>query len=758
MLFSATLSVVHAFPRMNVLVRFVPLAVLASATLLAAQQPALTGYSPAASQRQRAAEAEAIRRPAPERARAHSRVLSAEAHVAGTPGQARTRDYVIQQMRAMGLDTEVRTYNVYLPHATSARVWRVSPAARELPTAEPPIPGDGTSAGAQYPAANGYSAAGDVQGQVVYVNFGLMEDYARLDSMGVSVRGKIAVARYGRSFRGIKAREAERNGALALILYSDPQQDGPGTGAAYPGGPMRPGTAIQRGSIFNGNGDPTTPGVPSVRGARRTAPTYGSPQPRDTATRSRDPRRQDRRRPSQERDERAPPIVLPIPSIPVVAIGYDNAAELLRGLSGREVPEGWQGGLPFRYRVGAGPTVARVAVETDARTPAAYKQIWNTLGTIRGSEFPDELVLVGAHRDSWGPGAADNVSGTVSVLEAARAVAEQARAGNRPRRTIIFATWDAEEWGLIGSTEFVEEDSARLMRGAAAYFNMDVSATGPNFGGSASPSLRQMVRDVARTVPDPSGNGTVYEVWRRTAGLVADSLEPAMGDPGGGSDFAPFYNHLGIPHADWGFGGRYGVYHSHYDSFNWMTRFGDPDFRRHTAAAQIAATMVMRMANADVLPYDYAGFARQMRRYLPVLDSTFRARGYTALDTDALRGAIDRMERAGEGMARARDEVLATRLPNRRNLERANASLRRVERALTRPRGLRSRPWFRSLVYAADENNGYANVVFPSVQEAVRADDRRLAERELADLATRFLAATDALLNARDILTGDERR
>ncbi len=742
---------------MNVLVRLVPLALLASVTL-AAQQPALTGYSPAAAQRERAAEADAIRRPAPERARAHSRILSAETHVAGTPAQARTRDYVIQQMREMGLDTEVRTYNVYLPHATSARVWRVSPGPRELPTGEPAVPGDSTSALAQYPAANGYSAAGDVQGQVVYVNFGLAADYARLDSLGVSVRGKIAVARYGRSFRGIKAREAERHGALALILYSDPQQDGPGTGTAYPGGPMRPGTAIQRGSVFNGNGDPTTPGVPSVRGARRTAPTYGNPQPRDTTPRGRDPRRRDPRRTDPDREERAAPIVLPIPSIPVVAIGYDNAAELLRGLAGREVPEAWQGGLPFRYHVGAGPVVARVAVETDARTPAAYKQIWNTLGTIRGSEFPDELVLVGAHRDGWGPGAADNVSGTVSVLEAARAVAEQARAGNRPRRTVVFATWDAEEWGLIGSTEFVEQDSARLARGAAAYFNIDVSATGPNFGGSASPSLRQLVRDVARTVPDPSGNGNVYEVWRRTAGLAADSLEPAMGDPGGGSDFAPFYNHLGIPHADWGFSGRYGVYHSQYDSFNWMTRFGDPDFRRHTAAAQIAATMVLRMANADVLPYDYAGFARQMRRYLPALDSTFRARGYTALNTDALRGAIDRMERAGVGVARARDEVLAARVPDRRTLERANASLRRVERALTRPRGLRSRPWFRSLIYAADENNGYANLVFPSVQEAVRADDRRLAERELGDLATRFLVATDALLNARDILTGDDRR
>ncbi len=740
------------------LVRFVPLAVLASATMLSAQQPGLTGFSNGAAERQRAAEAAALRTPAPEQARAHSRFLSAEPHVAGTPAQARTRDYVIQQMREMGLETEVRTYNVYLPHATSARVWRVSPDPRELPTQEPAVPGDSTSTLPQYPAANGYSGAGDVTGEIVYVNFGLIEDYARLDSMGISVRGKIAVARYGRSFRGIKAREAERRGAIALILYSDPQQDGPTTGApAYPQGPSRPGGAIQRGSVYNGEGDPTTPGVPSVRGARRTPPVFGVPEARrDTVTRDASGRPVDPRR--RNRRERPAPIVLPVPNIPVIAIGYDNAAELLRGMGGREAPEGWQGGLPFRYRVGPGPVQARVAVETDARTPAAYKQIWNTLGTIRGSEFPNELVLVGAHRDGWGPGAADNVSGTVAVMEAARAVAEQVRAGNRPRRTIVFATWDAEEWGLIGSTEFVEQDSARLSRYASAYFNVDVAATGPNFGGGGSPSLRGLLRDVARAVPDPSGSGSVYEVWRRTAGLTGDAQEPAMGDPGGGSDFAGFYNHLGIPHADWGFGGRYGVYHSHYDSYHWMTRFGDPDFRRHTAAAQVGALMVMRMANADVLPFDYAEYARTMRRYLPALDSTFRARGYTALNTAALRGAIDRMERAGVGLNEARAEVLGARAPDRRTLERTNAALRRVERILTRPRGLRSRPWFRSLIYASDEDNGYSTLVFPGVQEAVRAGERRLAEQELAELAQRFIYASDALLNARDIIRGDDKR
>lgn len=723
----------------------------------AAQQAAPTGYSPAAAERQRAVEEAARRSPTPDAARAHSRALSAEAHVAGTEAQARTRDYVVQQMREMGLETEVRTYQVWMPHARSAQVWRVAPDPRELATAEPPVPGDSTSTGWQYPAANGYSAAGDVQGELVYAGFGLARDYERLDSLGVQVRGRIVIARYGRAFRGIKAREAERRGAIGLILYSDPMDDGGEPGERYPDGPMRPGTAIQRGSVYNGAGDPTTPGWASVRGARRLAfceePAPDSALPVRAGRPGRNGERAGPRPTPRRRVQRC---ANPVPRIPVVALGYDNAAELLRGLAGPEAPQAIRGGLPFPYRLGPGPVTARVAVRTDSAS-GVLKPIYNTLGILRGSEFPDEMVIIGAHRDSWGPGAADDVSGTVAVLEAARAAAEQARAGNRPRRTLVFATWDAEEWGLIGSTEYVEEDSARLT-GAVAYLNQDVNATGPVFGAGGSPSLRALLRDVARTVPDPGGEGSVYEAWRRSAQVPADSLEPAMGDPGGGSDFAGFYNHLGIPHVDWGFGGRYGVYHSQYDSYLWMTRFGDPDFRRHTASAQIAAAAMLRLANADVVPYDYVEYARNLRARLPALDSSFVARGYSALNTAALNGALDRMERAAARFARSRDEVLAAGAPERRRLERANDALRAVERMLVRASGLEGRPWYRNLVFAADNDNSYATLVFPGVQEAVRRGERREAEQEMAELAGRVARASEALFLAADILTGDDRR
>jgi len=669
----------------------------------------MPGYNAVSAAAQRGIESEAVAVPSPTNAAEHARALSREPHMAGTPAQARTRDYVIERMRAWGLETEVRAYDVWMPHPTSVHVWRVAPDARELTLAEGPVPGDSTSSLTEVPPINGYGGSGDVTAEVVYVNYGLIEDYATLDSLGVSVRGKVAIARYGRSFRGIKAREAERHGAAALLIYSDPQDDGFVRGDVYPSGPMRPPQGIQRGSVFNGAGDPTTPGTPSLKGARRIPLAQSG-----------------------------------VARIPVVPISYGNATELLRDLRGTRIPQSWQGGLPFRYHVGPGPVSARVAVATDTAT-APYKTIWNTFGRIRGSEFPDEMVVIGGHRDAWGPGAADNVSGTVSVLEAARAVAALAKRGMRPKRTLVFATWDAEEWGLVGSTEYVEDDSLRLLRGAVAYLNQDVAAQGPSFGGGGSPSLRATLRSIVRAVDDPSGKGTIYDVWRR-ASNVADSAEPAMGDPGGGSDFAGFYNHLGIPHSDWGFGGTGGVYHSAYDSRYWMETFGDPGYRYHAAAARVGAAMMLRLANADVLPYDYVEYARTMRRYVPTVDQAIAARQWRT-SSASLSASIDRMERSAAAFGLTRDSALVRSLPAATRRA-ANAALLRVERALTRPEGLKTRPWYRNLIYAADENNGYANIVFPSVNEAIRAGDATLAQGEIDDLARRFGAAAAALDDA----------
>jgi N-acetylated-alpha-linked acidic dipeptidase len=694
----------------------ISLALLGALSVSAAAQQSMPGYSTAAAAKERSIESSAITRPSPASASAHSKQLSRETHVAGTPAQARTRDYVIDQMKKWGLETEVRTYDIWMPHPTSVQVSRVSPQPKELALAEPPVAGDPTSALWQYPTVNGYSGQGDVTADVVYVNYGLIEDYAQLDSMGVSVKGKIAIARYGRSFRGIKAREAEKNGAVGLLIFSDPQDDGFVVGDVYPEGPMRNSAGVQRGSILNEDGDPSTPGYGSTAGVPRLTP------------------------------ER-----MDIPHIPVVPISYGNAAELLKFVRGPQVPRGWQGGLSFRYHVGAGPVRARIAVKDD-RATKPLKPIYDTFGVIRGSEFPNELVIIGGHRDGWGPGAADNVSGTVSVLEAARAIAEEAKAGVRPRRTIIFATWDAEEWGLIGSTEFVEDDSLRLSRDAIAYLNQDVAAQGSRFSGGGSPSLRATLRDAARAVSDPNQKGSVYAEWRK-ASAIADTAEPPMGDPGGGSDFAGFYNHLGIPIAEWGFGGAGGVYHSQYDSYTWMTKFGDPAFQYHAAAARVGVATLLRLANADVLPYDYSEYAKTMRRYLAPVDRAVADHRWNA-STAALRSAIDRLEHEGAAFNATRDSVLAASTPPTTTLQRTNRALMQVERALVRPEGLRSRPWFRSLIYVADENNGYANMALPSVNEAIRGNDEALVRNEIADLAARFERAAQAIADARVALRG----
>jgi N-acetylated-alpha-linked acidic dipeptidase len=329
-------------------------------------------------------------------------------------------------------------------------------------------------------------------------------------------------------------------------------------------------------------------------------------------------------------------------------------------------------------------------------------------------------------------------------------VAEAVKAGHRPKRTIVFATWDAEEWGLVGSSEYVEDDSLRLLRGGVAYLNQDVAAQGTRFGGGGSPSLRATLRDIARQVPDPTGKGSVYAEWRR-AEAVPDTAEPAMGDPGGGSDFAGFYNHLGVPIVEWGFGGQGGVYHSQYDDFAWMSKFGDPGFVYHAAAARIAAAMVLRLANAEILPYDYVEFARTMQRYLPAIDRSLSTKQWRG-STSALREAISHMEREATAFSAARDRALAAGAVSRERGAAVNAALRGVERALTRPKGLRTRPWYRNLIYVADVDNGYANMALPSVNEAIRANDEALTRTELDDLAQRFETATRSLVDARSAL------
>ena len=679
---------------------------------LVAQVP--LGFRIADTAAQRALEARLLAVPDTATPRRLTADLSIRPHMSGTPAQATTRDYVIDRLRAAGLETWVKAYDVYLPHVDTVQAWllpRRGAAAQRLSLAEPAVAGNPVTTGPQVPPFNGYTGDGDVTAEVVYVNYGLIEDYKTLDSLGVSVRGKIAIARYGRSFRGIKAREAERHGAVGLIMYSDPQDDGYVRGDVYPKGPMRPAGGIQRGSILNMDGDPTTPGYASVPGARRV--------PEDS---------------------------LRVPHIPVIPMGYGNAQRLLAALGGPSVPGGWQGGLPFHYHVGPGQAMARLKVRREHGSRAMHT-IWDTFGMIRGAEFPDEWIVVGGHRDSWSPGAADDISGTVTVLEAARAFAELAHQGIRPARTLVFATWDAEEWGLIGSTEFVEEMADSLRARVVAYINEDDMTEGPTFGGGGSPSLKRLMREVTRAVPDPVGPGSVYDVWLKRA--KGDTTALSLGNVGGGSDFAGFYHHLGIPAAGVGFGGPSGVYHSMYDSFDWMNRFGDPGWREHQAAVRLVAVLLARLGNARVVPLDYVGWGGEMTGLVGQLDSAIARRGWS-VSTQGLRDALGRFTATALSFATARDSALAAGAD--RPWARVNAALMQVERRFTRPEGLASDGWFKSLQFASDVDNGYATLAFPTVNEAARYADAATAERELADAVTRLEASRAALEEAAALM------
>ncbi len=678
---------------------------------LSAQEPAYTGFADDSAERQRLVEERLQAIVDPASLRSVAEVLGAVPHVAGGRRQRETARYVDSLTGAWGLRGRIDSALVYLPQPIAASLTRLAPTELALTVTEPILPEDPATHVGVFPAFSAYSGRGAVRGEVVYANYGLIEDYARLDSLGVSAAGKIVVARYGRSFRGIKAREAERQGARGLVLYSDPADDGYVRGDVYPEGRYRPGFGVERGSIKNGAGDPSTPGWPSTFDARRV--------------------------PEAQMEG--------IARIPVLPVGYAAAAELLEDLRGAPLPEqSWQGGLPFRYHVGPGPVEARLVVRTEAEREA-YHPIYNTVAVLEGTTYPGEWVVLGGHRDSWGPGAMDNVSGTASVLEAARAFAELAAAGHRPKRTIVFATWDAEEWGLIGSTEWVEERAGELEARVVAYVNQDVVATGPDFSASAAGPLKGVIREAMRAVRDPFDRSvSVYHRWQARTGAPGE-MAP-VGDLGGGSDYAAFYNHLGIPSANLGFGGGGGgVYHSAYDSNRWMRQFGDPGYRGHAGAAAAAAVLVARLANADVLPFDYLEFADQLA---DLADHAALQLGTGAFEADvaALREAVAGFREAAGAFTDARVRLLAAGRPE--DWQRMNARLLAVDRALTRDIGLHGRPWMRNLIFAADRDNGYGNMPFPSILEAVRDGDADGVGAETADLARHIDRAAAVLRQA----------
>ncbi len=660
--------------------------------------------------------------PDPKLAEEHLRILTQAPHIAGSPEDKATADYVAQKFREAGLDTEIVEYKVWMNYPKEITVDVTAPANVHMHgPAREHVDGDSFQDDPRVVMPfSGMSPSGDAEAEIVYANYGSAADFKKLDDMKIDVRGKIVLARYGENFRGVKAFIAQQHGAAGLIIYSDPADDGWQRGDKYPQGPWHPDTGVQRGSVgymFEFPGDPTTPGMastPDLPDSQRTPPSESAQMPK----------------------------------IPVTPISYADAWPILAHLGGPDTPREWQGALPFTYHTGPGPVKVKMHLKQDYQ----FRTIWDVIGRVVGSGDPDNWVVAGNHRDAWVYGAVDPNSGTAAMLEAVHGIGELLKSGWKPKRTIVFGSWDAEEEGLIGSTEWGEQHERDLAK-AVAYFNVDVAVSGQKFGASGVPSLKQFLRDVSKAVPSPAG-GTVYDAWRRSADEAVNThetststyLPPAagkkdvpVGDLGSGSDYAVFLQHLGVPSTDIGSSGAYGVYHSVFDNFAWFQKFGDPDFVYEQEMARIFGLLAVRMADADVLPYDYEQYGREITAYVDAAkkraDTEF---GSQSPDFSPAINAANRFEKAG---ARVLD--LQKNPPG--DVAKLNRTLMDVERALLVPEGLPNRPWYRHSIYAPGEYTGYAAVVIPGVNEAIDKRDRDRTQQQIG-------ALTQALSRAANVL------
>ena len=709
--------------------------VVASLAFVSAQDAARTpaGFSKASAEANARFERVVLDTPTPANARKWLQALTEEPHVAGTPAEKKVAEYVRDRMIEFGLEVEMVKYDVFLNHPKKVSLTMTEPTRQELSLVEDNYAQDKDSTmRGEFPAFHGYGASGDASGQLVYVNYGAPGDYDRLKSMGVSVEGRIALVRYGGPFRGLKVKEAQDHGALGILIFSDPADDGYMKGDVYPDGPMRPASAIQRGSVQFLSlqpGDPSTPGgVPSTATAKRIT--------RDQMTN--------------------------VPKIVSLPISYREAEKLLRHMGGARVPDDWQGGLPFAYHVGPGGAAVEMHVEMDE----GLKPIYNVIAKIPGTG--DQLVVAGNHRDAWTPGAVDPNSGTTAMLEAARALGAAVKAGWKPKRTILFCSWDAEEYGLVGSTEWAEEHAAMLSQKAVAYLNVDVAVTGPNFGASGTASLRDVMRDVANMVPEPKVGGTVGALWeQRSKGAWAQSATVTLDGPAGrtekpfdlqlgrlgsGSDYTAFLDFLGVPSTDMGFSGSYGVYHSVYDNFRWMSLYGDPEFLYHQAAARLFGLLTMRIASADVAPLRFSGYARvigddldDMRIDVAKRARTAGANAFTP-DFSSITKAITEFDAAGKAADAAADRVAAS--GDAGAASKMSEALTQVERAFLNPQGLPGRPWFKHQLIGPGLTTGYAPWPFPALREAVEKRDAAMFDAEAKKVVAAINAGTAKLKTA----------
>jgi N-acetylated-alpha-linked acidic dipeptidase len=731
------------------------------------EQTPLAGYSAAGSAAEREWEAKFRAMPSADNLRESMQRLTARPHHVGSPYDKDNAEWILAKLKGWGLDAHIETFDVLFPTPKARAVELVAPTRFVAKLQEPALAADPTSGqrAEQLPTYNAYSADGDVTAPLVYVNYGIPEDYERLERLGISVRGAIVIARYGHSWRGIKPKVAAEHGAVGCLIYSDPNGDGYFDGDVFPQGAWRPRDGVQRGSVVDMPiypGDPLTPGVGATKDAQRL--------------------------PLED--------VKVLTRIPVLPLSYADAQPFLAALAGPVAPEDWRGSLAQTYHVGPGPAKVHLRVQSNWD----LKTLYDVIARIPGSSRPDEWILRGNHHDAWVNGAQDPVSGAVALLEESRGLSELLKQGWRPTRTILFCFWDGEEPGLLGSTEWAEQHAEELRQHAAVYVNSDGNARG-YLSAAGSHTLERFLNGVAREVQDPEKAITVWQRGRlkriadaksdEERGEIRKRADLRIDALGSGSDYTVFLDHLGVASLNLGFGDEDGggIYHSIYDDFYWYTHFSDTDFSYGRALSQTAGTAVMRLADADLLPYDFTALADTLGRYADELKKLLKARqdearerneeldeGLFAATDDPkqtlvppprldmpphlnfapLENAVEALTRAAQSYEKALSGATAgdkTMKPG--SLDKLNATLIESERKLTSAAGLPGRPWFRHLVYAPGQYTGYGVKTLPGVREAIEQRKWSEADEQIANVAEALRAEAKLVESAAALLKQD---
>ncbi|HEX3877091.1 MAG TPA: transferrin receptor-like dimerization domain-containing protein [Bryobacteraceae bacterium] len=730
-----------------------------------ADLPTLRGFSAGASRTEQDWEAKFRALPDPAAMRGYMQRLSARPHHVGSPYDKENAEWLLAKFKEWGLDAKIENFDVLFPTPKERALELVEPSHFTAHIQEPAVANDPTSnqTAEELPTYNAYSTDGDVTAPLVYVNYGIPEDYEQLERLGISVKGAIVIARYGNSWRGIKPKVAAEHGAVGCLIYSDPHEDGYAAGDVFPEGPMRPRDGVQRGSVMDMPtypGDPLTPGIGAVPGAKRLALNE----------------------------------VTTLTKIPVMPISYADAQPLLAALKGPLAPAAWRGGLPITYHVGAGPAKVHLKLKFNWDT----KTLYDVIARIPGSTYPDEWIIRGNHHDAWVNGAEDPVSGLIAVMEEAHGFATLMKQGWKPKRTVLFCAWDGEEPGLLGSTEWAETHAAELQQKAAVYINSDTNGRG-FLSAEGSHTLEKFVNTVARDIQDPEVKMTVAQrlqtgrlVRAGRGGAAAPAAQGGglraefpIGALGSGSDYSVFIDHLGIASLNMGFGGedREGIYHSIYDDFYWYTHFSDTDFVYARALAQTAGTAEMRLADAELLPFDFDDFTATVHRYITEVEKLAtdeRAQiiernrqidegAFTAADDPRfpvkppakeavppflsfapLENALASLERTAQDY----DKALAHASENgasalaRAELREANAKLIAVERSLTSKEGLPNRTWYKNEIYAPGFYTGYGVKTLPAVRESIEQKQWKQADEEIAHVGRVIENAGEAIQGA----------